>query len=920
MALEDEKKITLTQDEKGISRRKFLKATAVAGGLAAARAAQASEGRGVAIITNPDDSLIKEPTVGWAARELEQSLTSRGIEVHSHGKIQQAAAADFCVVVAGAHSHQGRKILRGAGVMFPEKPESLALVPGKTDGRKVLLISGTDPRGLTYALLEAADRIHFAKSPLAEINLQSPIVEQPVNVIRAADRCFSSSVQDKPWYNDRSLWPQYLTMLNTARFNRFTLSFGLGYDYPQKVKDAYFYFTYPFLVSVPGYNVRAVGLPDSERDHNLEMLRYISTETAARGMDFQLGLWNHGYQWPKGSDANYTIAGLTPKTHAPYCRDALYTVLKACPGINGVVLRVHGESGIPEQDFAFWQTLLEGVVKTGRRIEINLHAKGMTQKMINIALATHLPVTLSPKYWAEHCGLPYQPASIRKKEMPPLHPVKKGFFDLSEGSRRFLRYSYGDLLKRDRPYGVIFRIWPGTQRCLLWGDPVMTPGDAQAGQFCGSLGIDLFEPLTFKGRHGSGLPGGRCAYEDDSLKPRYDFEKFEYSYRIWGRNLYNPKTDPDGWRRLMKKQMGAAAPSATKALANASRILRVVTAARGPSAANNTYWPEMYTNMPIVDASEEHLYDFDTLPPRVFNNVSSFDPEMFLQINEFADEMLKGHRSGKYSPLEVAQWLEDYAHAATAYLAEAKKRVGNPRAPEFRRLAVDVSIQVGIGRFFAWKTRSGVLYQIYEQTGDRRALHQAITAYRTARNHWLEAASYAKDVYMKDITYGIEKHLRGTWADRVPAFDSDIEDMESRLKQQKQVTTIGAENVRQAIHEALSRPSRPWVRCHHTAPAHFEPGRPMGISLSVEETNKQPHPTLIRLTYRHVNQGEYYQTQEMQAQGRHFHAVIPAAYTQSPFELQYFFVLHAGPDKAWIYPGIGRTLSNQPYYVVEQKA
>ncbi|MEJ2007062.1 MAG: twin-arginine translocation signal domain-containing protein [Acidobacteriota bacterium] len=701
-------------DEMEISRRKFLKATAVAGGLAAARVANAAEGRGVSIITSPDDSLVRKPIVRWAVDELKRSITARGIEVRSHEKVEQAAAGDFCLVVAGTQSPLSRAILKSAGVSVPQARESLAIVPGKAAGRKVLLACGPDARGLNYALLEIADRVNHAQKPLAEIDLQSPIVERPVNVIRAADRCFSSSVEDNPWYNDRSMWPSYLNMLSAARFNRFTLSFGLGYDYPQRVKDAYFYFAYPFLVSVPGYNVRAVGLPDSERDRNLEMLRYISDEVAGRGMDFQLGLWNHGYQWPKGSDANYTIAGLTPENHARYCRDALYAVLQACRGINGVVLRVHGESGIPEQNFAFWQTLLEGVVRTGRRIEINLHAKGMSQRMIDIALATHLPVTLSPKYWAEHCGLPYQPASIRKKEMPPLHPEKKGFFDLSEGSRRFLRYSYGDLLKRDRTYGVIFRIWPGTQRCLLWGDPVMAAGDAQAGSFCGCLGIDLFEPLTFKGRHGSGLPGGRCAYEDDSFKPRHDWEKFEYSYRVWGRNLYNPKTDPDGWRRLMRTQLRTAAPEAEKALANASRILRLVTAARGPSAANNTYWPEMYTNMPIVDAAANHLYH-DTLPPRIFNNVSPFDPEMFSQINDFADEMLKGNRTGKYSPLEVAQWLEDFAQAATDHLAEAGKHDSNPPSPDFQRLAVDVSIQAGLGRFFAWKTRSGVLYALHDQ-------------------------------------------------------------------------------------------------------------------------------------------------------------------------------------------------------------
>ncbi|MEJ2007061.1 MAG: hypothetical protein P8Z30_02725 [Acidobacteriota bacterium] len=176
-----------------------------------------------------------------------------------------------------------------------------------------------------------------------------------------------------------------------------------------------------------------------------------------------------------------------------------------------------------------------------------------------------------------------------------------------------------------------------------------------------------------------------------------------------------------------------------------------------------------------------------------------------------------------------------------------------------------------------------------------------------------------KGVYMSDITYGIEKHLRGDWFDRLPAFDSDIADMEKRMEKAKESSESDREKVRLAIHEVLSRPRRPWARCRHTPPSAFEPGRPLPIDLSLEETGGQPHPTLVRLTYRHVNQGEYYQVQTMQARGQRFQAVIPAGYTQSPFHLQYFFELHAGPEKAWIYPGLGRTLSHQPYFVVRQK-
>lgn len=908
--------------ESGISRRKFLKQTAWASGLAATGLGRAAGGRGVSLVMDPADSIASQAPVRWAVEELKQSFAAHGISARSYKKVEQARAGDLCIVIAGDSSSPAQQILGSANARVAAAPEALALMPGKAAGRSVLLACGSDARGLTYSVLEIADRVNYGSNPFNVLNAQDPVIERPANAVRCADRCFVSDVEDKPWYNDRSMWPHYLSMLSTQRFNRFTLSFGIGYDYPQRVKDAYFYFAYPFLLAVPGYNVRAVGLPDSERDQNLKMLQYISEQAAARGLDFMLGLWTHAYQWPKGSNANYTIEGLTPETQAAYCRDALYTLLEACPHIMGLVLRVHGECGIPEGDFAFWQTLFEGVVKTGRKIEINMHAKGMSQRMIDIALATGMPVTISPKYWAEHRGLPYQPSSIRQMEMPPRELTKQGFFELSSGARRFLRYSYGDLLKRDRRYGIIFRIWPGTQRCLLWGDPAMAAGDARAGSFCGSLGIDLLEPLSFKGRHGSGLPGGRCAYADASLNPKYDWEKFLYSYRVWGRHLYNPDTNPDVWRRFLSKQFGAAAPASEKALGSASRILRIVTTARGPSAANNSYWPEIYTNMPMIDQANNHVYH-DTLRPRVFNNVSSFDPEIFSQINDFAANVLEEKRSGKYSPLEVAQWLEDTAKEVARSLAGVKSHAANPQAPAFRRMAVDVSIQAALGEFFAWKIRSGVLYALYEQSGDVSALEEALAAYRKARSQWTEAANYAKGVYVSDITYGLEPYQRGNWLDRVAAIDADIADMESRVAQanrNKSPALHGRyeDRVRRAIQEVSSRPKRLLISCHHTPPARFHSGQPLPVELSVEENNAMPQLTLVRLNYRHVNQGEYYQVEEMQKQANKYQTTIPASYTKSPYDLEYFFELQAGPVEAGHYPGLGPNLSHQPYFAVRQ--
>ncbi|KKL74993.1 hypothetical protein LCGC14_2059350, partial [marine sediment metagenome] len=527
--------------------------------------------------------------------------------------------------------------------------------------RSVLLATGSDVRGLVYALLELADRVEHAPHPVAQLQRPDRIVEQPANRVRSIARLFTSELEDKPWYYDKSFWRGYLSMLIAQRFNRFSLTLGLGHNFPRRVPDSYFYFAYPFLVSVAGYEVEAVGLGAEERERNLSMLRWISEQAADRGLHFQLGLWTHAYEFIDSPDVNYPIAGLTPDNHAAYCRDALYALLDACPAIAGVTFRAHSESGIPQGSYEFWKTVYDGVTRTGRQSAIDIHSKGIDHELIDIAVATGLPVNISPKHWAEHMGLPYHQGAIRELEWarpdPQADPNR-------ERLRRFTRYGYADYLTEDRAYGVLHRIWPGTQRLLLWGDPVLAAGFGRCANFCGSAGLELCEPLSFKGRMGSGLSGGRNGYADPSLRPAGgDWQKYLYSYRLWGRLLYDPDAPPESWRRYLKTAFGPAGAHCEAALAHASRVLPLITVAHHPSASNNSYWPEMYTNMPIVDPERPHPYG-DTPAPKTFGAVGPLDPALFAGIDEFADELLSGRRTGKYSPLDVARWLDGLAAMA----------------------------------------------------------------------------------------------------------------------------------------------------------------------------------------------------------------------------------------------------------------
>jgi hypothetical protein len=537
----------------------------------------------------------------------------------------------------------------------------------------------------------------------------------------------------------------------------------------------------------------------------------------------------------------------------------LAALLRACPAVGGVTLRIHGESGVAEGSYPFWQTVFEGVARSGRKLELDLHTKGIDQKMIDLALATGMPVKVSPKYWAEHMGMPYHQAEIRDPERPKEGHRGSGLMALSTGSRSFTRYGYADLFRAGRKYDVLWRIWPGTQRLLPWADPVFASGYSRAFQFEGSCGVEIMEPVSFKGRRGSGIAGQRA---------QWDWTKYADTYRVWGAKLYDPEAKVD----------------VPPQLAPASRILPIITTAHMPSAANNNYWPEMYTNQSLVEPAKTEYTD--TPSPHTFGNTSPLDPQLFSRINDFADELLSGERSGKYSPIEVAQWLEDLASQSGGD-----------------------SIPAGIGRFFAAKFRAGVLYRIHEKTGDRPALDAAVGQYRKAASAWSEMAAGARGSYPADITFGELPWLRGHWLDRLPAIEGDIALLEKRMAPAK---TTGDPKVKAAIAEALGRPQRPSAPVRHMPPGRFQPKQPLAIAIAV------PGDAEVRLWYRHVNHAERWQSAAMERNGADRRAAIPASYTDSPYSLQYYFELRTAPDRAWLYPGFAPDLANQPYFVAQR--
>ncbi len=877
-----------------INRRTFLRSAGQTAALASvAQVSAAASGR-VAILSDPADPLLAAPAVRWAASELKTSIENKGTGCAVVHSIGDAGDFQFAIRLGGERSALAAEAFR--------------LAPAATAGKPGIQVSASDVRGYVYAITEMADRVRYGGDPVPALTLRNAIDEKPANPVRSIARAFVDDVEDKPWFYDRAFWRDYLTALATQRFNRFSLTLGLGYDFPREVVGDYLHFPYPYLLEVPGYDVHAVPLDDAERDRNMETLKFIVEETSLRGLDFQLGIWTHAYQWTDSPHSQHHIVGLTPETHAAYCRDALALLLKTCPSIRGLTLRVHGESGIPEGSYDFWQTVFDGIVHAGRPIEIDMHAKGIDSRMIGIGLRTGMPIKISPKYWAEHMGLGYHQAAIRELEMPRADDPNDKLFKLSNGSRRFLRYGYGDLFQEDRKYGVLFRMWPGTQRMLLWGDPAAAAAFGHASHFCGASGVELCEPLFFKGREGTGLPGGRCGYLDASLKPKFDWEKYAYTYRIWGQHLYNPQADPAQWRRYLHGTFAGAGPAVEASLAHASRVLPMLTTAHQPSASNRGYWVELPVNMPMVEGGAPVPYS-DTPTPKRFGTVSALDPQMFASIEEYTADILAGRRSGKYSPVEVAQFFEDSAAAAEASLENAAAAAPSKRDPEFRRVQEDVLIQIGLARFYAAKLRAGMLFDLSRRTGNSEAHTKAVDYYRKARDTWASMAERARGVYVPDLTYGQTHVRRGHWTDRLPAIEQDLAAVEAA---RFDTDSGSAERLSAAMTDVTGRPVRPAFECAHNPQRSFEAGKAVPLQISFNSGA----PASVRLWYRQVNQAERWKSVEMDRNGAAFVAGIPADYTSSPFHIEYFFELRKSDLDVTMYPGFNAAFANQPYFVL----
>ncbi len=836
-----------------------------------------------------------EPTPArYAVAAFTTALDAAGVDVSIHPHLPDQAA--FTVVIGLSTDQLIRRLLTDAGLAVPLQAEGVIFQSCDTPQGRLLVIAGTDALGLVYALTEAADTLTYAGiEALAHI---ADSVEFPDNRLRGLDRFIMGPLDDEWFYAD-AFWEYYLDRLVHARFNRFTLV--AGFD------TAYFSPPYPYFIETPGYTeVTVNGLDAAGRARNLAQLHHIGSECHRRGLDFFLATWQ---QTPWTQNQQRQVEGLPgdEATLSLYCAAGLKALLQQCPLIDGVQLRVNHESGVGTQESneAFWLRLIDAVAGCGRAVKLDLRAKGLTDDMIQHALKQGLSLSVPTKYWCEQTGLPHHLTQMRREELTQLGNLNH--------SRR---YSYSDLLRKPHWYDMIYRLWTlGSTTLFLWGDPDYVRRFSASCRVGDAAGFTVAAPLSMKGGHATIQADPWPIFADSSLRSGdWEDERHWLFYLLYGRIGYSARTSAQVWRRVLKQHFGTASAPLEQGIYTAGRILPLVTAFHMPVHPMLHYWPELSTGAALF-AEHNHNVQFNRgyYAPVSYGSAEPSDPGLFYGIDEYADDEARRQIQGKYTPLQVGEWLIGFAADVRAALSTAQEMIDTDHSAEYRALRLDLSMLADLAEYHAHKIRAALGLARYRLSAAHTSLSAARDAAVAARSSWAALSEKGRGSYYDPLEFnaGQSRARAGQWHDYLAELDADIAQLAEMLSHSSRAEASVGEN--RAVSGESSTPL--FTVQVVDPPQRWQPGQDLPIR--VRSASREHWKEAPVLHFRHANQLEgAFQQIPMQPTDDGFIAVIPGDAIQRHWDLLLYVSAVLAPHTVWIYPGLYHPVHPLPYFVI----
>jgi hypothetical protein len=326
------------------------------------------------------------------------------------------------------------------------------------------------------------------------------------------------------------------------------------------------------------------------------------------------------------------------------------------------------------------------------------------------------------------------------------------------------------------------------------------------------------------------------------------------------------------------------------------------------------YWTEMNTGWALFaeNSLNQPKKNYDPGTGISYGSTEPSDHGLFYGIDEYAKDFFAGKGfSGKYSPLQTADWLDALARETGKALTKGKE-LGASGA-EFLAMQADLCMLMDLARYHAEKMRAAYALALWNLTKKGDYLSDAAVLLESAIGCWEALAQRGRENYHRDLNFSSAGSAtrRGTWGDLTGELEADRKSLAGLLEAEG----LGIKSSPLHGYHAAVLPLESGL-LSASFPETVSAGKALDIevktaSFGVPDTDPVLH-------YRHTNQTEgLFRVLGMEGRGNSYRAVIPADYVSPEWDLQIYVTVQGPSGSCVMLPGICHPAYPYPYHVVK---
>lgn len=650
--------------------------------------------------------------VRFGADEISKVLSKKGLTIKIIELIDKTRQDESILLGNVKKNKYLKELVKQGKLIVPEDAESFAINVLNIEDTKVICVAASDDRGIMYGALELVDQFEAFDAGKDLFTLVQPKFTIPMLSVRGVNfYLVKSEVNNKnASFHSEEFWKTYFDMMAKCRLNFLDLH-ALYEESTTRFINVLTYFIksdkYPQVAS----------LDDESLQRNIEMLKKITQMGKARGVDIclanQMGaVKSYPFTHKQGFQGwRVDTRGLSEEDLEQYTRDAVQTLLKECPELSFIGLRV-AESGTSEDFYA--KTYLRAFNEANDHRPIVVRTWGAEKsKIVEVADNYQGKVFVEIKYNGEQLGLPY-------------HAITS--FSALYGETP--SYTYEDYTNYPRNYDIIWQIRAnGTHRIFHWGDPEFVKRCVKSCLLGGGVGFSL-ECI-------SGLYFHTDFYHSDKVNHdyyKYDSERDWFWFLLWGRLAYDPNTDEKVWKREFDKRFGESADQVYEAYVWGSRIVPLIYSSHRMGLDCREMAPEFEIGGNLHDLRSGFL----VCPP--------LDTTTTFSIMEYVESYLARQPKGKITPMQVCNMLEQYAQKSMGAIRNAESKILGENK-EFECTKMDIEALHHLALYYKEKILTATHLMFYFYTKEQVCLDSAKKGLIRAEEQWKMLTKVTEEHY-----------------------------------------------------------------------------------------------------------------------------------------------------------------------------